>query len=169
MLDNSSFCARISRAQMSASRFGLGKFESIVILTLRRRRDSGAADNRKTVCSLKWRRKRDSNPRASFPANGFQDRRFQPLTHSSSHHNSARSPFAWRRSESSFRPARAQCDKKQYRSRMRLENEPKFAGSVDGGRVCRCCAMAASGGRLAGLKEEKNDAATGLYRDQNAS
>ena len=30
-----------------------------------------------------WRRKRDSNPRASFPANGFQDRRFQPLTHSS--------------------------------------------------------------------------------------
>src|SRR5208283_987222 len=105
LLDNSSFCARISRAQMSASRFGLGKFESIVILTLRRRRDSGAADNRKTVCSLKWRRKRDSNPRASFPANGFQDRRFQPLTHSSSHHNSARSPFAWRRSESSFRPA----------------------------------------------------------------
>jgi len=31
----------------------------------------------------KWRRKRDSNPRASHPANGFQDRRFQPLTHSS--------------------------------------------------------------------------------------
>ena len=31
-----------------------------------------------------WRRKRDSNPRASYPANGFQDRRFQPLTHSSS-------------------------------------------------------------------------------------
>src|SRR5579864_9398894 len=30
-----------------------------------------------------WRRKRDSNPRASYPANGFQDRRFQPLTHSS--------------------------------------------------------------------------------------
>src|SRR5215831_108950 len=30
-----------------------------------------------------WRRKRDSNPRASRPANGFQDRRFQPLTHSS--------------------------------------------------------------------------------------
>src|SRR5215471_3517000 len=30
-----------------------------------------------------WRRKRDSNPRASHPANGFQDRRFQPLTHSS--------------------------------------------------------------------------------------
>ena len=33
-----------------------------------------------------WRRKRDSNPRAPFDANGFQDRRFQPLTHSSSHH-----------------------------------------------------------------------------------
>ena len=30
-----------------------------------------------------WRRKRDSNPRAPFDANGFQDRRFQPLTHSS--------------------------------------------------------------------------------------
>src|SRR4029079_15461394 len=30
-----------------------------------------------------WRRERDSNPRASYPANGFQDRRFQPLTHSS--------------------------------------------------------------------------------------
>ena len=30
-----------------------------------------------------WRRKRDSNPRASHPANGFQDRRLQPLGHSS--------------------------------------------------------------------------------------
>ncbi len=30
-----------------------------------------------------WRRKRDSNPRASSPANGFQDRRLQPLGHSS--------------------------------------------------------------------------------------
>src|SRR6266700_7821165 len=34
-------------------------------------------------CAAWWRRKRDSNPRASRPANGFQDRRFQPLTHSS--------------------------------------------------------------------------------------
>lgn len=33
-----------------------------------------------------WRRKRDSNPRASHPANGFQDRRLQPLGHSSDHH-----------------------------------------------------------------------------------
>ena len=32
-----------------------------------------------------WRRKRDSNPRASHPANGFQDRRLQPLGHSSIH------------------------------------------------------------------------------------
>ncbi len=32
---------------------------------------------------LKRRRKRDSNPRAPCSANGFQDRRFQPLTHSS--------------------------------------------------------------------------------------
>ena len=30
-----------------------------------------------------WRRKRDSNPRNPFEFNGFQDRRFQPLTHSS--------------------------------------------------------------------------------------
>jgi hypothetical protein len=33
---------------------------------------------------LFWRRERDSNPRAPFGANGFQDRRFQPLTHPSS-------------------------------------------------------------------------------------
>src|SRR6201995_3522402 len=30
-----------------------------------------------------WRRRRDSNPRDPFRSNGFQDRRFQPLTHSS--------------------------------------------------------------------------------------
>ena len=30
-----------------------------------------------------WRREGDSNPRAPFGANGFQDRRFQPLTHPS--------------------------------------------------------------------------------------
>src|SRR6266851_813548 len=30
---------------------------------------------------LRWRR--DSNPRDPFEPNGFQDRRFQPLTHSS--------------------------------------------------------------------------------------
>jgi hypothetical protein len=32
---------------------------------------------------IEARRKGDSNPRTSFPVNGFQDRRFQPLTHSS--------------------------------------------------------------------------------------
>ena len=32
---------------------------------------------------LKWRRRRDLNPRDPFEPNGFQDRRFQPLTHSS--------------------------------------------------------------------------------------
>ncbi len=32
---------------------------------------------------MDWRRERDSNPRAPFGANGFQDRRFQPLTHPS--------------------------------------------------------------------------------------
>ena len=31
----------------------------------------------------RWRRRRDSNPRDPFGSNGFQDRRFQPLTHSS--------------------------------------------------------------------------------------
>lgn len=30
-----------------------------------------------------WRRRRDSNPRDPHGPNGFQDRRFQPLTHSS--------------------------------------------------------------------------------------
>src|SRR6185369_13363802 len=34
----------------------------------------------------KWRRKRDSNPRTSFPVNGFQDRRLKPLGHSSAHY-----------------------------------------------------------------------------------
>ena len=28
-----------------------------------------------------WRRERDSNPRARFRANGFQDRRLKPLGH----------------------------------------------------------------------------------------
>ena len=31
----------------------------------------------------RWRRRRDLNPRDPFESNGFQDRRFQPLTHSS--------------------------------------------------------------------------------------
>ena len=35
------------------------------------------------LISKGWRRERDSNPRAPFGANGFQDRRFQPLTHPS--------------------------------------------------------------------------------------
>src|SRR5690348_5020258 len=37
----------------------------------------------RTVHRGKWRRRRDSNPRYPFGYNGFQDRRFQPLTHSS--------------------------------------------------------------------------------------
>jgi hypothetical protein len=36
-----------------------------------------------------WRRRRDSNPRDPFRSNGFQDRRFQPLTHSSAFNSSA--------------------------------------------------------------------------------
>ena len=53
--------------------------------------NSATARNERTSGSIRadfdiWRRKRDSNPRASYPANGFQDRRFQPLTHSSVHY-----------------------------------------------------------------------------------
>ena len=33
--------------------------------------------------SVQWRRERDSNPRCPFRHNGFQDRRYQPLTHPS--------------------------------------------------------------------------------------
>ena len=33
--------------------------------------------------NTRWRRRRDSNPRDPYGPNGFQDRRFQPLTHSS--------------------------------------------------------------------------------------
>ena len=35
-----------------------------------------------------WRRRRDSNPRYRFRHNGFQDRRLQPLGHSSVRHKS---------------------------------------------------------------------------------
>ena len=35
--------------------------------------------------SARWRRKRDSNPRDSFEPCGFQDRRLQPLGHSSAY------------------------------------------------------------------------------------
>ena len=37
----------------------------------------------KLIGQTLWRRERDSNPRWSFPHSGFQDRRFQPLTHPS--------------------------------------------------------------------------------------
>src|SRR2546426_11668278 len=37
----------------------------------------------------KKRRKRDSNPRYGSPYSGFQDRRFQPLTHSSAFEDNA--------------------------------------------------------------------------------
>jgi hypothetical protein len=36
-----------------------------------------------------WRRRRDSNPRDPFESNGFQDRRLQPLGHSSGSNLSA--------------------------------------------------------------------------------
>src|SRR5688500_19394859 len=35
------------------------------------------------VSDGRWRRERDSNPRAPFGANGFQDRRLKPLGHPS--------------------------------------------------------------------------------------
>src|SRR6266481_155424 len=36
-----------------------------------------------------WRRRRDSNPRDPFESSDFQDRRFQPLTHSSAYDSTA--------------------------------------------------------------------------------
>ena len=36
-----------------------------------------------TAMESVWRRERDSNPRYPFGHNGFQDRRYQPLTHPS--------------------------------------------------------------------------------------
>ena len=52
-----------------------------------RRREHADSTERSAVSPLvqkrQWRRKRDSNPRVSFPTNGFQDRRVQPLCHSS--------------------------------------------------------------------------------------
>ena len=47
-----------------------------------------------------WRRERDSNPRAPFSANGFQDRRFQPLTHPSGSWQSV----AWLHCNRKFQP-----------------------------------------------------------------
>src|SRR3989441_1214784 len=46
--------------------------------------------------SNNWRRRRDSNPRGPCEPNGFQDRRFQPLTHSSAAIVSREEGF-WRR------------------------------------------------------------------------
>jgi hypothetical protein len=43
-----------------------------------------------------WRRRRDSNPRDPFGPNGFQDRRFQPLTHSSVSKYNLQQPLAER-------------------------------------------------------------------------
>src|SRR6266849_8392760 len=44
---------------------------------------SGGRSKLGLVTKKCWRRRRDSNPRGPFEPNGFQDRRFQPLTHSS--------------------------------------------------------------------------------------
>jgi hypothetical protein len=43
---------------------------------------SNRGNNLLVILTL-WRRERDSNPRYPFEHNGFQDRRFQPLTHPS--------------------------------------------------------------------------------------
>ena len=47
----------------------------------------GKAGRDWTALEGNWRRERDSNPRYPFRHNGFQDRRYQPLTH----------PSAWER------------------------------------------------------------------------
>src|SRR5213080_5451723 len=43
---------------------------------------------RRCCARVCWRRRRDSNSRDPFEPNGFQDRRFQPLTHSSGSNSS---------------------------------------------------------------------------------
>jgi hypothetical protein len=52
--------------------------------------DRGAELNGQKWTSMEknWRRERDSNPRYPFRHNGFQDRRYQPLTHPSAGENS---------------------------------------------------------------------------------
>jgi PAS domain S-box-containing protein len=54
-------------------------------LAIANRRPSFLANRRLDLQKIReaWRRKRDSNPRTSHPVNGFQDRRLQPLGHSS--------------------------------------------------------------------------------------
>ena len=48
-----------------------------------------SCERKPSVCSMQWRRERDSNPRYPFRHNGFQDRRYQPLTHPSARVNHA--------------------------------------------------------------------------------
>src|SRR5579863_3632155 len=43
----------------------------------------GSAETTSWIAGEQWRRRRDSNPRGPFEPNGFQDRRLQPLGHSS--------------------------------------------------------------------------------------
>src|ERR1700738_4737451 len=53
--------------------------------------DSPTMSGTEIEAETDWRRRRDSNPRDPFGSNGFQDRRFQPLTHSSGYDSTARS------------------------------------------------------------------------------
>ena len=48
-----------------------------------KRRTSSNHSAARRVTQTCWRRRGDSNPRDPFEPNGFQDRRFQPLTHPS--------------------------------------------------------------------------------------
>ncbi len=64
-----------------------------------------------------WRREGDSNPRDPFGPNGFQDRRFQPLTHPSAFQ------FNWQRAEvpNSSRALESAVQRAPERMRIALE------------------------------------------------
>jgi hypothetical protein len=68
-----------------------------------------------------WRRRRDSNPRDPFEPNGFQDRRFQPLTHSSASKYSLQQRSAGRFSSLSI------CNYRHYPPKIK----PKYGRTID--------------------------------------
>jgi hypothetical protein len=88
-------CSSISSALMSRHSRGAllasGKTRTRICHTYELRHSMTKSDANlvKSANSMKagthgiWRRGRDSNPRDPFEPNGFQDRRFQPLTHPS--------------------------------------------------------------------------------------
>ena len=70
-----------------------------------------------------WRRKRDSNPRGPSDPNGFQDRRLQPLGHSSNHHLNPLSRFG--AAGAHLRSSLTAC----LRARIGTEARPSDSGS----------------------------------------